>query len=76
MSDDISIWDLEPDVWDENYVAPNEVCPECKSHNIEMFQMEIYHQTHEQPAEHAFKGNCNDCGAEFEFPEEVSNDKG
>ena len=65
-------WD---DRWEKGIVEPNEICPECKSHNINMWWREDYPQTWEEPAEHSYTGDCNDCDAEFEYPDEEEKEK-
>ena len=71
IPDELYCHDEGDDGWEKTDVEPNEICPECKSHNIRMYQRCDYPQTWEQPAEYSFKGECGDCDDEFEFPDEA-----
>lgn len=73
MKDDLYCHDMpdEWDGWEDATTSPNEVCPECKSHNIKMQQALIFAQTLLEPAEYDFKGWCKDCDAEFDYPDEI-----
>ena len=54
--------DIEPVGWVEERPHKNESCPECKSKNITLWSRFKNHDEYE------WKGNCKDCGVEFDDP--------
>jgi len=62
---------METDIFvADNEAEPNEICPDCLSHNVYAHRYLVYAGTREEPPEYGYECGCFACGYTGDYLEE------